>query len=276
MPGVPSPEAAIERAARAIREANALLITTGAGMGVDSGLPDFRGRHGVWAGDFGHDVKQLMSPKGLRERSGRAWGFYAEAVALFDRTPPHSGFLVLQRLAERMTEGYFGFTSNVDRHLQRAGLDPARIVECHGTMERLQCTVECGVGIFPQRGRVAVDPRTHEALAPLPSCPQCGAMARPNVLMFADFKWDGRISDLQRQRMNDWLDRVARSKARLAVIECGAGTTIATVRSMSELVTVDRQALLVRINPDEPMVPDGHISIARGAREALHAIAALV
>ena len=38
----------IRRAARWVAEADALLITAGAGMGIDSGLPDFRGPGGFW------------------------------------------------------------------------------------------------------------------------------------------------------------------------------------------------------------------------------------
>ena len=38
----------LQAAASAIRDANTLVITAGAGMGVDSGLPDFRGKEGFW------------------------------------------------------------------------------------------------------------------------------------------------------------------------------------------------------------------------------------
>ena len=41
-------EQQLAKAARAIRDAVVLIITAGAGMGVDSGLPDFRGDHGFW------------------------------------------------------------------------------------------------------------------------------------------------------------------------------------------------------------------------------------
>ena len=44
----PLDRSALDAAARAVREAEALLITAGAGMGVDSGLPDFRGTEGFW------------------------------------------------------------------------------------------------------------------------------------------------------------------------------------------------------------------------------------
>ena len=38
----------VERAARLIESADALIISAGAGMGVDSRLPDFRGNDGFW------------------------------------------------------------------------------------------------------------------------------------------------------------------------------------------------------------------------------------
>jgi NAD-dependent SIR2 family protein deacetylase len=38
----------LSKAAQAIHQSNCLIITAGAGMGVDSGLPDFRGKEGFW------------------------------------------------------------------------------------------------------------------------------------------------------------------------------------------------------------------------------------
>ena len=38
----------VKYAAQCIRESDALLITAGAGMGHDSGLPTFRGKEGLW------------------------------------------------------------------------------------------------------------------------------------------------------------------------------------------------------------------------------------
>ena len=38
----------LKAAAQPLKKADALLVTAGAGMGVDSGLPDFRGNEGFW------------------------------------------------------------------------------------------------------------------------------------------------------------------------------------------------------------------------------------
>jgi NAD-dependent SIR2 family protein deacetylase len=175
-----------------------------------------------------------------------------------------------------MGEGAFVFTSNIDGHFQRAGFEPERIVECHGTMHRLQCTTACGAGVFPHRARVEVDPATGRAREPLPACPACGRLARPNVLMFADAKWDRTSTDEQYRRLHTWLDRITKAKARLVVIECGAGTSIATVRRFSERTITEKKGLLVRINVDEHEIPLGHIGIKQRALPALRALAARV
>jgi NAD-dependent SIR2 family protein deacetylase len=44
----PLDASAVERAASLIEQADALIVAAGAGMGVDSGMPDFRGKDGFW------------------------------------------------------------------------------------------------------------------------------------------------------------------------------------------------------------------------------------
>jgi hypothetical protein len=98
----------------------------------------------------------------------------------------------------------------------------------------------------------------------------------PNVLMFADAKWDRTSTDEQYRRLHTWLDRITKAKARLVVIECGAGTSIATVRRFSERTITEKKGLLVRINVDEHEIPLGHIGIKQRALPALRALAARV
>ena len=163
-------------AARAVAEAEALLITAGAGMGVDSGLPDFRGNRGFW----------------------KAY-------------PP---------------------------------------------MERL--------------GISFVDMANPAWFSRDPECPRCGELARPNVLMFNDWHWIPHRSSAQERRLEAWIDEAKNS--RLVIIELGAGSAVPTVRMTSERVARSLDATLVRINPQEPLVPGGHVSLPLGALEALEAI----
>ena len=116
----------------------------------------------------------------------------------------------------------FVFTSNVDGLFQKADFDPARIVEVHGTIHELQCTVSCGVGLFSTDGvSVDLDPHSFRALPPLPACPRCGSLARPSVLMFGDPGWDPARTEAQEERLSVWLR--SQDPAKLVVIEVGAG-----------------------------------------------------
>src|SRR5688572_19136713 len=99
-----------QRAAAAIREADALLIGAGAGMGVDSGLPDFRGNEGFWKAypPFrGMSFASVSNPKWFLSDPAQAWGFFGHRLQLYRNAIPHDGFTILRRWAETMPRGYF-------------------------------------------------------------------------------------------------------------------------------------------------------------------------
>lgn len=266
----------LDRAAEAIATAEALVVGAGAGMGVDSGLPDFRGNAGFWKAypayrELGLDFASMANPAWFDSDPELAWGFYGHRLELYRRTRPHDGFGVLLRWASRMRYGAFVFTSNVDGQFQRAGFAEDRLYELHGAIDWMQCTRACGVGLFEAAPfQVQVDPKTFRAHGKLPACPRCGALARPNILMFGDFDWDESRASLQRRRFNAWLESVPHG--RVAVVECGAGTAIPTVRRTSEVLADRLDGALVRVNVREPEAPPGAIGISAGALEALRAI----
>jgi NAD-dependent SIR2 family protein deacetylase len=268
----------VQQAAQALASADALLIGAGAGMGVDSGLPDFRGDRGFWNAyppyeRLGLNFVALANPRWFATDPSLAWGFYGHRMNLYRDTKPHQGFAILLKWARRMRLGAFVFTSNVDGHFQRAGFDPDRVVEIHGSIEWLQCVRNCLVEPFavePQRHRVLIDEMTMRAREPLPACPACGGLARPNILMFGDWQWNELRTATQQERLDAWLGSVQGS--RLAIVECGAGTAIPTVRMFCEEVAASHDARLIRINLREPEVPAGHIGLAAGALAAVTAI----
>src|SRR5690606_27220249 len=97
----------IRTAAQWIREADGLLITAGAGMGIDSGLPDFRGKHGFWGvyPPLQHlrlNFQKIASQEALQRLPEVCWGFYGHRLDMYRRTAPHEGFHILRRWAERM------------------------------------------------------------------------------------------------------------------------------------------------------------------------------
>lgn len=265
---------AVAQAADAILAADALLIGAGAGMGVDSGLPDFRGPEGFWRAYpafHGRRFEEMSNPVWFDRDPEQAWGFFGHRLNLYRATAPHAGFEILRRWAESRAIGYFVFTSNVDGHFQRAGFSPDRILECHGSINNLQCAEGCTRSIWPADDvTVSIDANTIRARPPLPKCVHCGRLARPNILMFGDWGWHPHRSEEQQQRYHCWLEQLAGK--RLTIIEFGAGTGVPTVRWECERHTGQH----VRVNPRDSEAPPGSIVLPVGALQAIHAVNRIV
>ncbi|MHA6796893.1 SIR2 family NAD-dependent protein deacylase [Pseudonocardia bannensis] len=249
-------------------------------MGVDSGLPDFRGVEGFWRAyppyrDLGLAFEEIADPVHFAEDPELAWGFYGHRLALYRETVPHAGFGVLLEWSRRWPTRVF--TSNVDGQFQRAGFADDDVAECHGSIHHLQCLAGCGRPVWPADGlEVHVDPETMRATGPLPACPSCGGLARPNILMFGDWSWQPERSEAGLLAHRSWLRALRADGVRLAVIELGAGTAVPTVRRQAELASAASGAL-VRINVRQPEVRHGRgIGLPTPAADTLRALDALL
>lgn len=262
-------------AAKLIDDADGLIIAAGAGMGVDSGLPDFRGKAGFWQvypalSKMNLDLQTIGSPASFQTMPSRAWGFYGHRLDLYRRTDPHLGFHLLKKWGDRMVRGYSVFTSNVDGQFQRAGFSSSRIHECHGSIHHMQCCTPCTDDIWDADTFAPdIDETNCLLINSTPKCIHCGGLARPNILMFNDTRWIDARQEMQAQRQRGWLSSLKKP----VVIELGAGTAIATVRNFSERTVRQYNGILIRINPVKPSVSrQQDISLALGAAEALNAI----
>lgn len=269
----------LDRAAALIQQADLLLVAAGAGLGVDSGLPDFRGNEGFWQaypalGRARMEFTRVASPPTFHDDPALAWGFYGHRLNLYRATVPHHGFQLLRRWGQRMEHGYGVFTSNVDGQFQAAGFDPQRIYECHGSIHHLQCLAPCGADIWSADGYTPqVDNHACRLLNDAPTCPRCGGLARPNILMFGDWGWNEHRSAAQQAR----LGRLLQKAQRPLVIELGAGMAIPSVRHFGQSVVSHDNGRMIRINPREPQVATARdVGIAAGSLAALTAIDALL
>jgi NAD-dependent SIR2 family protein deacetylase len=268
--------AVLEAAAESLAAAEYLVIAAGAGIGVDSGLPDFRGNEGFWQAyppyaRLGLTFSRLANPRWFQDDPTLAWGFYGHRLHLYRQTRPHAGFAILRSWSARLSLGAFIFTSNVDGQFQQAGFDESTIVEIHGSIHHLQCLRQCGVGIFSSSiAEVHVNLTTMRASEPLPRCPRCGSLARPNILMFDDGEFDAARTARQRLSFASFL--ASRRGHRLVIVECGAGMAIPTVRWQAEQLARQPHARLIRINPRESSTPNGHLAIPLDALEAIQQI----
>jgi NAD-dependent SIR2 family protein deacetylase len=252
-------ERTLDLAAACVRAADAIIIGAGAGMGVDSGLPDFRGPEGFWCAyppirALGLRFEQMANPMWFDQNPRLAWGFYGHRLHLYRDTVPHEGFHILRRWVERAPHRGFVYTSNVDGQFQRAGFSADEVVECHGSIHYGQCADSCHHDIWPIDDlRVDIDLSTLLAAKPLPRCPKCGGVQRPNILMFGDGSWLSARVDAQEARYRAWLQSLPPG-ARVVVIECGAGSAVPSVRWNSRTLIERLNAALIRVNIREPEV----------------------
>lgn len=262
------------QAAATLRRAQAMIVTSGAGMGVDSGLPDFRGDHGFWKAypmyqRLGINFIDAANPAHFERDPAFGWGFYGHRTNLYRQTVPHDGFRLLQRWSERLRLDTFAVTSNVDGQFQKAGLAGERVLEVHGSIHHLQCLTPCTMTTWDNDEQIPVDLEQMRA-GHIPRCIRCDGVARPNILMFGDYSWISDRTRQQEERFEAFLDR--HRNAPLVVVELGAGTAIPTIRRLSERLGRRGDATVVRINPREADIAPPHLALPCGALAGLAGI----
>jgi NAD-dependent SIR2 family protein deacetylase len=271
-------ELSLLKARDAIEGADAILISAGAGMGVDSGLPDFRGDDGFWRAypplkELGLKFHDIANPIWFEKDPKMAWGFYGHRLNLYRATNPHYGFDILKKLVEFKKDNYFIFTSNVDGQFQKAGFNEDKIIEVHGSIHHNQCSENCSEGIWSNEDlKVDVDLESFLITSDLPTCSSCSKLARPNIMMFGDWAFNQKRSLSQQVKLQSWVRDNVVNKNKIVIIEIGAGKDVPTVRNFSDDIMNQYDASLIRINPRDYDGNTGTIQIPLGALEALEKI----
>lgn len=262
-----------------LKQVDGLLITAGAGMGVDSGLPDFRGDQGFWKAypplkHLGKSFVDMATPQLFHTDPKLAWGFYGLRLNTYRAVEPHQGFYLLEEWSEtlpNLTHGAFVFTSNVDGEFQKVGFKDEKVYECHGSIDWLQCVDNCKQDIWSVDGYTpVVDEEYCQLTNDFPTCPHCGGLARPNILMFSDWEWQDQLQAVKEHKLMQWLEQVNK----LAIIELGAGKAVPSVRNFGEQLVRyldDDNVSLMRINMRESQVPNkpNCYGVDMGALDAL-------
>jgi NAD-dependent SIR2 family protein deacetylase len=228
-----------DRIKQLITNAEGVVILAGAGMSVDSGLPDFRGSTGMWT-QAKEEFITLASGKGFEQDPVRVWNFYRERIVKYAHTEPHTGYQELRELLQRLNKPTFVVTSNVDGAFVRARYDANQIYEMHGSLAWAQCAVNC-------RRQLVCMPEMHvkpyHTVTDLPRCDACGALMRPNVMMFGDKHLTWQHIDRGLDAYRSW----SAPMLNVVGIEIGAGVGIPSLRIFGE----EKTTTLIRINPHD-------------------------
>lgn len=239
-----------------IDQAERIVGLTGAGISTDSGIPDFRGPNGVWTRDpKAEKLFTLQNYLADPEVRRLAWRNRLDSPAW--RARPNSGhraFVTLERRGKLHTL----VTQNIDELHQRAGLDPAKVVEIHGTMRKVVC-MSCG-----DRGEMAPVLDRVRGGEDDPACSVCGGILKSATISFGQNLVE---ADLVRAQA-----ATASSDLLLAV-----GSTL-TVHPAAGLVPIAKQAgaRVVIVNADETPYDGVADAVLRGSiSEVLPAICGL-
>tara|TARA_A100001015_G_scaffold296694_1_gene377316 strand:- start:3764 stop:4624 length:861 start_codon:yes stop_codon:yes gene_type:complete len=267
-----------------LQEADALLIVTGAGMSVDSGIPTYRGNNGIWTksikiGDELYAYDDISSLKMWKTRPELAWGFKAYFYRMMNELDPHQGYYeLLEKIKDKFN--YFITTSNIDGYFKRAGFDTNRIYEVHGSVNYLQCMDKnCNImnGVSEAINLPTFNEETFIADW-LPKCPNCNKMSRPNVSMFGDVEFYGKPYEHQRKRLDNWLANINKSNKKLLILEIGCGINphslrMSNGRMMSgewKMPKFDNNIGTIRLNPNDEQDDKDTIHIPLGAKAGIH------
>jgi NAD-dependent deacetylase len=220
----------VEQVRTWVAESARIVVLTGAGISTDSGIPDFRGPNGVWTKNPSAEKQATLSnylaDPDVRKRS---WQSRLESPAW--SAEPNDGHRAIVALQDQ-GRLHLLVTQNVDGLHQRAGVDPARVVEVHGTMREVAC-LSCGERAPMERALERV--RAGEADPP---CRTCGGILKSATISFGQ---NLVVDDLQR--------------AELAAQECdlmvAVGTTL-TVYPIADVVPVAKSwgARVVIVNAE--------------------------
>jgi NAD-dependent deacetylase len=158
------------RLAERIPESQPCIVLTGAGVSTESGIPDFRSPTGIWAR---YDPMEYATIDAFRRDPEKVWDFYARRFDVLKQAEPNPAHQALAEL-ERRGLVQAVITQNIDRLHHLAG--SRDVIEVHGSIRTSSC-LACGHR--EQFERVL-------ELLPTPTCRRCGAVLKPDVVMFGE------------------------------------------------------------------------------------------
>jgi NAD-dependent deacetylase len=163
-------DATFENAVEKIKHSGHLIAFTGAGISVESGIPPFRGKGGLWNA---YDPA-LLELEQFKAKPIESWKLLIKLFYKhFDTAQPNAAHYALADLEEN---GYIKavITQNIDNLHQLAG--SKKVIDFHGNISRMVC-LSCK----------QFSVKDNYSLNQLPlKCPDCGGLIKPDITFFGE------------------------------------------------------------------------------------------
>ena len=157
-----------------IKEAKNIVVFTGAGISTESGIPDFRGPHGVWKTNTPIYFQDFIGSEEVRRES---WKRKFSGKDIIKKAKPNTGHFAVAEIINKHQSAYL-ITQNVDNLHQDAGVPEDKITEIHGNASFASC-LDCETRyelrpikkVFLENGAV-------------PYCDSCGGIIKTATISF--------------------------------------------------------------------------------------------
>lgn len=160
----------VERAADLIESIGSAAVLTGAGISVESGIPDFRSKGGLWTR---FPPEEYATISAFKRDPAKVWQMLTEMEKVLDAAAPNPAHKALAEMEARgIVKGIV--TQNIDGLHQAAG--SKNVIEFHGSHTSLTC-LACGKAMTREAAKKQPPP---------PLCAACGAVVKPDVIFFGE------------------------------------------------------------------------------------------
>ena len=163
-----------------MERSNYIVFFGGAGVSTESGVPDFRSVDGLYHQRYQYPPETILSHSFFMRNTEEFYKFYREKLLLKD-VQPNNAHKALAKL-EEMGKLKAVITQNIDGLHQAAG--SKKVYELHGSVHRNYC-VSCGE---------FYDSKYVREYDGVPKCAKCGAVVKPDVVLYEEALDDNVVS----------------------------------------------------------------------------------
>lgn len=203
-----------------------LIVFSGAGLSAESGLPTFRGAHGLWEGI---SIRTVCDIETWEDNFEAVHDFYDARRRAGAQAEPNQAHRTIAEWQKTWPEQTHILTQNIDRLLETAGC--TQVVHLHGDIRILWC-VECG-------HQWEIDGDAYDRKG----CLSCRSVrsVKPGVVFFGE----------QAPRYDDLSEIVADLRAEDTAVVIGtSGTVLPADRLFAHSKA---HSILVNLEPGSPM-----------------------
>lgn len=229
---------------QALREAQRVVILTGAGVSAESGIPTFRDKQtGLWEN---FDAAELATPYAFEQDAALVWGWYEWRRALVLGAQPNSGHRAIAAMAT-LVPNLTLITQNVDDLHERAG--SRDVLHLHGELSRPYCEA-CRLSYVLAEGIPQLPPGG--ARLDPPRCAACGGRVRPGVVWFGESLPD-----------STWRAACEAAQQCDVFLVCGTSSLVQPAASLTD-IAIRAGGFTVQINPNQTGYDDLVEVVIRG------------